>query len=85
MEVLCDHLGVLPQCLHRSLPAQGTEVRSHISCCPVGQLCQIYTGADRHLLTEDRQDGFSLLQGGRSDDNLRRRWESQRSVCEEDL
>lgn len=73
LNVFYNHLGVLSQCLHCSLPAQGAEVCSYISCSSVGQLSYVHTRTNRHLLTQDRQDGFSLLQGGSSDYNLRRR------------
>lgn len=68
----CGYFGVFPYSVHGGLPAQGTEVCSHVACSCLCKRCQVHTGTHRHPLTQDRQDGLSLLQGWSSDYNL---WE----------
>lgn len=69
----CVYLWLLPNRMHRSLPAEGTEVCSYISCSSLCKLCHVHTGTNRHPRTQNRQDGLSLLRGGSSNDNLKKK------------
>ena len=67
------YLRVTPDGAHGRLPAQGSEVRPHVSHRRLSQLRHVHAGGHRHPLAQHPQDGLPLLLGGCSQDHLRQR------------